>query len=167
MGGDLPPQLNLRPHLAALARNETLLLVADGHAAQALWRAPVLGVDVYLAPGPMSIGPASGAPVLPAFVVDDLERRDPIGLRLIIHPPLELQVSADAKSDLEANLARFAAAFEAQVRTHPHVWRQWTAMLGSPAWFERHGRGERPTVELAAQSAAGARAAHAHDPVGE
>jgi lauroyl/myristoyl acyltransferase len=113
MGGDLPPQLNLRPHLAALARNETLIVVADGRSAEALWRVPVLGVDMYFAPGPVSMARASGAPLLPAFVVDDLEDRGPIGLRLIIHPPLELQVSADAKSDLKANLGQFAAALEA------------------------------------------------------
>jgi KDO2-lipid IV(A) lauroyltransferase len=125
MGSDLEAETNLRPHLSALSRNETLIIVADGRRAGSLRRVPVLGTDVYFAPGAVSMARASCAPALPAFVVDDPQWKEPIGLSLVIHPPLDLQVTGDAKSDLDVNLQRFAAVYEEQVRTHPHNWR-WT-----------------------------------------
>jgi lauroyl/myristoyl acyltransferase len=122
VGEDLPAALNLRPHVAALARNDVLVMLADGRSARRLVRAPVLGMDVHFAPGAMSIARATGAPVLPTFVVDDAERRGGIGIRLVIHPPLDLQTTSDSKRDLDVNIRRFAAVYEQQVRTHPHNW---------------------------------------------
>ncbi|MDQ3090061.1 MAG: lysophospholipid acyltransferase family protein [Actinomycetota bacterium] len=129
VGDDLGTEMNLRPHLAALRRNQLLIMLGDGRGAHALWPVPVLGVEAYFSPGPVSIARSAGVPVLPAFVVDDLRRKDPVGLRLVIHPPLGLQVSSDARHDLEVNIRRFAAVFEEQARTHPHNW-HWTWVRG-------------------------------------
>jgi KDO2-lipid IV(A) lauroyltransferase len=135
VGVDIWGGMNLRSHLAALERNETLIILADGRAAHALQRLQVLGIDVSFAPGAVSLARGAGAAALPAFVIDDPERRDPIGLRLVIYPPLELQVTRDANADLQANLRRFAAVYEEHVRRYPHNW-HW-------AWL-RDGAFENP-----------------------
>jgi Kdo2-lipid IVA lauroyltransferase/acyltransferase len=125
VGEDLMTGLNLRPHIAALARNEALIILTDGRAAQSVRPVPVLGIEVYFAAGAVSLARSTGAVALPAFVVDDLERKGPGRLRLVIHPPLDLQVTQDARADLEVSLRRFAAVYEKQARTHPHNW-HWT-----------------------------------------
>jgi len=122
VGVDLPAELNLRPHVAALKRNETLIILTDGRSVQALWPVPVLGIEVSFASGAVSIARRAGAAVLPTFVVDDPERPCPSGLRLVICPPIDLQVSGDASADSEVNLGRFAEVYEQQVRRHPHNW---------------------------------------------
>ncbi len=129
VGEDLPIGLNVRPHLAALQRNRTLIILTEGRAATMHWHVPVLGIEVPFAPGALRLARKAGAAALPTFVVDDPQRPEPAGLRLVIHPPLELQLTEDANADLETNLRRFASVYETQVRTHPHNW-HW-------AWVER------------------------------
>jgi KDO2-lipid IV(A) lauroyltransferase len=119
-GSDLRTGLNVRSLLAALERNEALVILADGRAARALYPIPVGGVDVYFAPGSVSLARQTGAALLPAFVVDEPEQKGPSTLRLVIHPPLELQVTGDRNADLRANLQQFASVYEQQMRTHPH-----------------------------------------------
>ena len=121
LGTDLLASMNVRSHLASLARNDALIILADGRFAHTLRRISVLGKDVFFAPGPLSMARASGAPALPTFVIDDLEGTSRLGLRLVIHPPLELQVTSDANADLEVNLARFAAVYAEQLRAQPHI----------------------------------------------
>jgi lauroyl/myristoyl acyltransferase len=58
--------------------------------------------------------------LLPAFVVDEPGRTGPASLRLIIHPPLDLQVTDDRRADTEVNLQRFAAVYGEQIRAYPH-----------------------------------------------
>ena len=124
---DLPVQLDIRPYVAALERNEVLVILADGRRAQALRRIPILGVEVALAPGAVSVARATGAPALPVFVVDDDRSKRGVGLRLVIHPPLELQRSEDPVDDAHVNLRRFAAVLEEYVRACPQDW-HWHAV---------------------------------------
>jgi lauroyl/myristoyl acyltransferase len=126
VGEDLPAEINLRPHLRALGRNEVLVVLADGRAGQALQPISVLGCDVPFAPGTISIARAAGAPVLPAFVIDDPHSRDPMGARFVILPPLDLQSTGDGKVDPIASLQSFAAVLEEQVRAAPHLWSHWS-----------------------------------------
>jgi lauroyl/myristoyl acyltransferase len=126
-GPDLPASLNLRPHLAALGRNEALIVLADGRAAHTLRRLPVLGMGVEFSSGALSIARSVGVPALPVFVVDDADRR---GLRMVIHPPLELDCTEDHRADLQVNLSRFAAVWTQEARANPHHWR-WTWVHGS------------------------------------
>jgi lauroyl/myristoyl acyltransferase len=144
MGADLGTEINLRPHLAALKRNEVLILLVDSDKALARRQVEVLGRRIWLASGAMSIARSTGAPVLPVFVVED-SRRPGLGLRMEILAPLELQRSDDAGADLEANLARFAATLQRYIEIHPHLWQHWTS-----GW--RKGRRRRKS-QIAARSA--------------
>ena len=122
---DLPVSLNLRPHLAALRENRPLIILADGRSATSFIHVPMLGVRVRFAPGAMRIARATGAPVLPTFVVDQGTLRDPLAIRLVIHPPLALQSTEDATADTIENLSRFAAVYAQELERNPHniYWR--------------------------------------------
>ena len=116
VGEDLWAGLDVRPHVAALARNETLIILADGRTSRYLHPVPVLGIDVPLAPGAINLARNSGAVALPSFVVDDPDRLGPTSFRLVIHPPLDLQITGDRRADLDVNLRRFATVYEDQIR---------------------------------------------------
>jgi lauroyl/myristoyl acyltransferase len=118
VGADLPAALNVRPHLAALAQNRAVVLVADGGSAGSP-AVTIFGIDVTLSTAPFSIARAGGALALPVFVVDTLETAGPRALRLQIHPPLSLDAA-----DRSVNVRRFASVYEEQARRYPHNW-QW------------------------------------------
>jgi lauroyl/myristoyl acyltransferase len=125
VGEDLWAGLDVRPHVAALARNETLIILADGRTSRYLHPVPVLGIDVPLAPGAINLARNSGAAALPSFVVDDPDRLGPKSFRLVIHPPLDLQITRNRRADLDVNLRRFAAVYEEQIQANPHNF-HWT-----------------------------------------
>jgi lauroyl/myristoyl acyltransferase len=127
VGADLFTHLNLRDHLNALSRNEILIILADGTAAHVSRYVRVMGIEVPMASGPVRLAQRTGAPALPVFVVDDPDARDPIGIRLLIGPPLDLRPSGTIGADLEENLRLFAAAYEEIARAYPHNWHwSWT-----------------------------------------
>ena len=127
VGADLSANLNLRGQLNALARNQILITLADGSAAQVRRSAQVLGVGLRIASGAVRLAQKTGAPALPAFVVDDPGADNPIGLHLVLGPPLELGPSADTGTELEANLQPFVDAYEKIARAYPHNWHwSWT-----------------------------------------
>jgi KDO2-lipid IV(A) lauroyltransferase len=119
---DLPSALNLRPLLAALARNEIVLTAFDG-----AWSSTVVGTDILgqrmaFMGGIFSVAKASGAALLPAFVVDDNPaRRD---VRLVIEPAL--QFSGDEEPTELAGLRAFVPVLEETIARYPHLldWRK-------------------------------------------
>jgi hypothetical protein len=125
---DLQAGVNLRPLLAALARNEILILPLDSPGRHGWGRngslhpMRVLGQEVLFAPGAMSLARRIGLPILPAFVVD-ADGADPIGIRLEIGAPLSLQVTDSARADVQANLEHFASVFERYLERYPHLFR--------------------------------------------
>lgn len=121
MGTDLQTGINLRDHVRALAANNALLILVDGAAAHTHRPIPVLGVDVRFASGAVGLVRSTGAAALPTFLVDE-PHRGGARLRLVIGPPLDIQRTRDANADLEENLGRFAAAYEAIASSHAHNW---------------------------------------------
>jgi KDO2-lipid IV(A) lauroyltransferase len=116
---DLPTGLNLRPVLAALQRNEAIVLTADGFNASRFVQATVLGRALPLATGSMSIAAATGAAVLPTFVVDTESARAPV--KLVIEAPLALVRSNDPENDLLTNLQAYADVVAAKIDESPHL----------------------------------------------
>ncbi|MDZ7359712.1 MAG: hypothetical protein ONB46_03145 [candidate division KSB1 bacterium] len=120
---DLPTGLNVRPLVQALQRNEIVILTADGLRSSSVIEGRLLGVRTAFATGSVSLARGTGAPILPAFVVDSGEGL--IGLKLCIETPLALQQTANPKADCRANLEQFARVFEDYIKRYPHLSR-WT-----------------------------------------
>lgn len=150
VGSDLIVGLNLRECISALKRNRIVIILADGRTARVLRRFSVLGLQVELSSGAVSIARQTGAAALPAFVVDDPELGGAMRLRLAIGAPLEIQATDDAHADLEANLRRFAAVYDRVAREYPHNWEWYLVKDGVfrpddaevvHAWTHRWARG--------------------------
>jgi KDO2-lipid IV(A) lauroyltransferase len=124
---DLQAGLNLRPLLAALGRNEVLIIPLDTPGRHSKgWSGfaraiPVLGKHAVFAPGAISVARATGARVLPAFGVDS-DDGGGIGIRLDICPPLDLERSERRSEDVKGGLEEFAAVFEEYLRRYPYLY---------------------------------------------
>jgi KDO2-lipid IV(A) lauroyltransferase len=143
---DLQAGINLRPLLAALSRNEILILPMDNPGSHGLGRqgslrpVPVLGKHILFSPAPISMARRTATPLLPAFVVDSDDRG---GIRLDILPPLELQRSDRPREDMDTNLERFALVFEDYLRRYPYLFHcdsSETESLKVGEWVRVRGR---------------------------
>jgi KDO2-lipid IV(A) lauroyltransferase len=121
-GRDLPSTVNLRPLLAALGRNEVVLTAIDGAWSSTVVATRVLGQSMNFMGGVFGVCHASGAALLPVFVVDD----DPGGrdVRLVIEPPL--RYSGDKEPIELAGVRAFAPVLERTIARYPHLldWRK-------------------------------------------
>lgn len=124
-GYDLRAQLNIRPHLAALARNEILISLPEGKGALAMHRVSMMGIDVLLSPNVLSMARHTGAAVLPAFV-GEAGGEGPIGLRLVIDRPLVFPTDTPDQAAVAAGLQSLASIFESWIRASPHLWSAWS-----------------------------------------
>ena len=99
----------------------------------------VAGAEIPFAPGAVSIARSAGVALLPTFVVDEPGRTGPASLRLVIHPPLELQVSDNARADAQENLRRFASVYDKQIRAYPHnfLWDRWIHLTALDPIYRR------------------------------
>jgi KDO2-lipid IV(A) lauroyltransferase len=116
--GDIEPGINIRPVLAALARNEVVCVLADGKRAGAQLSGRVLGIQTGISPGVFSIAAASEAVLLPAFVVDASERVG-AALQLEISPPLVPAQGTLASHGFE----QFIPVLERYVERYPYMLR--------------------------------------------
>jgi lauroyl/myristoyl acyltransferase len=132
-GYDLVAQLNLRPHLAALAQNQILISLPEGRGGQALHRVSMMGVDVLMSPTVLSMSRHTGAPILPAFVEDDPGSKDPVRVHLVIERPLALPAHGGGRTSVARDLQSLTDVFESWIRAAPHLWLAWS---GPPlAWW--------------------------------
>jgi lauroyl/myristoyl acyltransferase len=76
------------------------------------------GKAAYFPRGPMRVAMATGAKVLPAFIL----RRPDGRYRAIIEAPLEIERSGDRDAALTRNLERYVAILERYVRQYPEQW---------------------------------------------
>lgn len=134
-GYDLVAELNIRPHLAALARNEILITLPEGRGGLALHRVSMMGIDILMSPAVLSMARHTGAAVLPAFVEDDAGSPAPLRVRLVIERPLSLSTDNGGPEPMAADLQALAAVFESWIRASPHLWLAWS---GPPlTWWGR------------------------------
>jgi lauroyl/myristoyl acyltransferase len=127
---DIEAGINLRPHLEALARNEAIVIPADGEHAASTYQVAVLGRTIGVTPGVISLARSSGAAVLPTLAVDAGERVGQ-GIRLEVGAPLAIATGGDAAEALRP----FVEAFQQSLGAYPHLWR-W-----SNRYLERHEKG--------------------------
>ncbi len=79
---------------------------------------PFFGREAYFPRGPLRVAMASGATVLPAFIV-----RMPDGrYRAIVEGPLPIENGPDRDAALRANLGRYVAILERYIREYPEQW---------------------------------------------
>ena len=121
-GRDIESGMNLRPLLAALARNEIVLTAGDGGWSSTVVYANLVNQIFSFYSGIFSVARSSGATLIPVFVVDN----DPAEARfkLIIHEPLTL--SPASEDDLANDVDRFASLFGSYILRYPHLldWRK-------------------------------------------
>jgi KDO2-lipid IV(A) lauroyltransferase len=79
---------------------------------------PFFGRTAYFPRGPIRVAMATGAKVLPAFIL----RRPDGRYRAVIEGPLEMASSADRDAALTRNLERYVAILERYVRQYPEQW---------------------------------------------
>jgi KDO2-lipid IV(A) lauroyltransferase len=79
---------------------------------------PFFGREAYFPRGPLRVAMASGATVLPAFIV-----RMPDGrYRAIVEEPLPVESGEDRDASLRRNLDRYVAILERYVGQYPDQW---------------------------------------------
>jgi lauroyl/myristoyl acyltransferase len=81
----------------------------------------------------------TGSVVLPAFVGEDAQSEDPLGVRLRIDRPLALPRDGADRASGPDDLQTLANVFESWIRTSPHLWLAWSGP--SLAWWGRSPRG--------------------------
>jgi Kdo2-lipid IVA lauroyltransferase/acyltransferase len=104
--------------LRALSRNEIVAMQGDRDFDNTGIALPFFGREAFFPRGPLRVAMASGATVLPAFIV-----RAPDGrYRAIVEEPLPIETSGDRDAALRENLRRYIAILERYVREHPDQW---------------------------------------------
>jgi lauroyl/myristoyl acyltransferase len=104
--------------LRALSGNAIVAMQGDRDFDNTGIALPFFGREAFFPRGPLRVAMASGATVLPAFIV-----RIPDGrYRAIVEAPLPIETSGDRDEALRENLRRYAALLERYVREYPEQW---------------------------------------------
>ncbi len=104
--------------LRALGSNEIVAMQGDRDFDNTGVAAPFFGRKAFFPRGPLRVAMASGATVLPAFIV-----RLPDGrYRAIVEGPLPIQTAGDRDAALRVNIDRYVAILERYVREYPEQW---------------------------------------------
>jgi lauroyl/myristoyl acyltransferase len=120
--------------LRALSDNEIVAMQGDRDFDNTGVSLPFFGREAFFPRGPLRVAMASGATVLPAFIV-----RMPDGrYRAIVEEPLPIERNGDRDSDLRENLRRYAAILERYVRQYPDQW-----YCFYPFWDDPSRKGRR------------------------
>ncbi|HEV8116960.1 MAG TPA: lysophospholipid acyltransferase family protein [Thermoanaerobaculia bacterium] len=118
---EIPVDRTIAPTLSvlrALEGNAVVAMQGDRDFDNTGVAAPFFGRDAYFPRGPLRVAMATGAVVLPSFIV-----RVPDGrYRAIIEEPLEIETSGSRDDALRVNLSRYLAVLERYVREYPDQW---------------------------------------------
>jgi KDO2-lipid IV(A) lauroyltransferase len=79
---------------------------------------PFFGRESYFPRGPFRVAMATGAAVLPAFIIQVPDGR----YRAVVEEPLEIRRSGDRDAGLADNIRRYAVTLERYVRDFPDQW---------------------------------------------
>ncbi|HEY1253134.1 MAG TPA: lysophospholipid acyltransferase family protein [Thermoanaerobaculia bacterium] len=104
--------------LRALSRNEIVAMQGDRDFDNTGIAMPFFGRPAFFPRGPLRVAMASGATVLPAFIV----RSPGGGYRAVVEEPLAIETAGDRDAALRENLRRYIAILERYVRDYPEQW---------------------------------------------
>lgn len=129
-----------KEYLAVLHRNEILGLLAD----QDVDRfdgifVPFFGRPAYTLTAPVKLALATGAPIVPTFLVRQGSR-----YRLIVEEPIRVESRAEREETLEEFTVRWSEVVERVIRAYPDQW----------AWMHRRWKTELPKTAPPARVAA-------------
>jgi len=104
--------------LRALGENGIVAMQGDRDFDNTGVAAPFFGREAFFPRGPFRVAMASGATVLPAFIM-----RLPDGrYRAIVEGPLPIETAGDRDSAVRLNIERYVAILERYVRAAPDQW---------------------------------------------
>jgi lauroyl/myristoyl acyltransferase len=104
--------------LRALRENGIVAMQGDRDFNNTGVAAPFFGREAFFPRGPFRVAMASGATVLPAFIVRVADGR----YRAIVEEPLRIEASGERDAALRANIERYVAILERYVRAYPEQW---------------------------------------------
>jgi len=104
--------------MRALEKNGIVAMQGDRDFNNTGVSVPFFAKDAWFPRGPFRVAMATGAEVLPAFILRTEDGR----YRAIIEEPLEIERGGDRDEALRANLARYVAILERYVGAHPEQW---------------------------------------------
>jgi KDO2-lipid IV(A) lauroyltransferase len=132
----------------ALGRGELVAMQGDRPAGAGIMEVPFFGAPAPLPTGPLVLAMATGAPLLPVFVILGRGRR----YRLLALEPMRFERRQEAgPEELRASMRRLAAALESVVTLHPDQWFNFYDV-----WPETAGRGAAGPPAATARVPAGA-----------
>ena len=118
---EIPVDRTFLPTLAvlrALDRNGIVAMQGDRDFDNTGIPAPFFGREAYFPRGPFRVAMATGAVVLPAFIVSVPGGR----YRAIIEEPIPIEDAGDRDTALRRNIARYVAVLERYVGKYPEQW---------------------------------------------
>ena len=104
--------------LRALDRNGIVAMQGDRDFDNTGIAVPFFGREAYFPRGPFRVAMATGAVVLPAFIVSVPGGR----YRAIIEEPIPIEDAGDRDAALRRNIARYVAVLERYVGKYPEQW---------------------------------------------
>ena len=129
---DKPSRVCVQQSIRCLKENGILFLLTDLNVSRGGVYVDFFGQMVPTFKGPVVLAMRTGAPVLPVFIVREGVSRH----RLIIEPPVDLDLTGDKDRDIFTYLSRLSAISESYIRRYPDQW--W--------WIHRRWRKARPAA---------------------
>ena len=118
---EIPIDNSFGPTLAvlrALEQNAIVAMQGDRDFNNTGIAVPFFGRQAYFPRGPFRVAMATGAAVLPAFILRTADGR----YRAVIEEPLAIVREGDRDAALCANLARYVEILERYIRKYPEQW---------------------------------------------
>ena len=131
--------------LRALGANDIVAMQGDRDFDNTGIAVPFFGRDAFFPRGPLRVAMASGAVVLPAFIVGLPDGR----YRAIVEEPLPIFVDGDRDAALRTNLQSYVALLERYVRRYPEQWYCFYPFWDDPS------RGKKPDADRGRATAGG------------
>ena len=115
---DKPRRACVSKCLEALERNRILFLQIDQNAPITECWVDFFGHLVPTFKGPAVFSIRKGAPILPMFIIRNLDSHHKITIR----PAFELTTTGNTQEDITSNIASLTKIVEAVIREHPEQW---------------------------------------------
>jgi KDO2-lipid IV(A) lauroyltransferase len=140
----LPDSGSARRVVAALRRGEAVAMVLDQHQPGGT-AVPFFGRPAATATSLARLALATGAPVVPVFLV-----RDGLRFRLRVHDPVQLVRTGRRSTDIIRNTALFVQTLEQEIARYPEQW----------LWLHRRWKIRRSPEGVAADGVSDVRRSH-------